>query len=268
MQFGVLGAFLFVLFSWLNPEEADNKIIIDKYDLNELVAKWNLQWQRNPTEAELKGLLDNYIKEEIMYREALEMNLDHNDEIIRRRMAQKVQFLTQDIANSSEPTEDELEQYLSDNQNDYMDEARFTFEQAYFSPDKRQDARTDAQKALSGNPSKLADRSPVSNQFVQITLSRIGSELGQQFADGIEELEVKQNWQGPIQSGFGYHLIRLTEKNEAKALSLDQVRDRVVNDYQYDLRRQIDDELYKGLLSKYEVVLDFEEAEEYQTMAQ
>ena len=107
VHFLMIGVALFFLYSIVGTNEIDNKIIINQYDLNEIVAKWNLQWQRDPTPQELKGLLDNYIKEEIYYREALAMNLDHNDEIIRRRLAQKMKFLSQDLAESSDPTDND-----------------------------------------------------------------------------------------------------------------------------------------------------------------
>ena len=116
----MIGVALFFLYSIVGTNEIDNKIIINQYDLNEIVAKWNLQWQRDPTPQELKGLLDNYIKEEIYYREALAMNLDHNDEIIRRRLAQKMKFLSQDLAESSDPTNDLLQTFLDQNQEKYV----------------------------------------------------------------------------------------------------------------------------------------------------
>lgn len=260
VHFVLIGAGLFLLFAIVSPDDIDNRIVIDEYDLNEIIAKWNLQWQRDPTEAELKGLLDSYIQEEIYYREALAMNLDHNDEIIRRRMSQKIQFLTQDIAEGAEPDEATLQQFLVDNRENYMAEKRVSFEHVYFSPDKHADAESDASKALLGNP-ESGDRSPVRNEFDKITASRLRSELGQEFVDALFQLEPNAAWQGPVRSGFGYHLVRITEMEPERPYALAEVREVVVNDFKYEMQQRINEELFQGLLEKYEVVLDFEGAD-------
>ncbi len=256
-HFLAIGLGLFLLYSIVAPDDTDTRIVVDEYDINELIAKWNLQWQREPTEDELKGLLDEYIKQEIYYREALSMNLDHNDEIIKRRMAQKIKFLTQDIAENSEPSDEELEQYLRENQASYMSERRVTFSHVFFSPDRRVDAEQDALNSLqSANPQ--GDRSPVKLDFIQAPLFRIRSELGFEFAAALSSLEAGEKWQGPIESGFGFHLVKITEVDPERPNTLEEVRAQVINDYQYAMQQEINDDLFDGLLEKYEIILDFE----------
>ena len=258
VQFGLLGALLFVLFSFMNPEESNNKIIIDEYDINEIASKWRLQWQREPTSQELKGLLDNYIKQEIYYREALEMNLDHNDEVIRRRLFQKMQFLTQDLVESTIPTDEELERFMEESQEKYMSEPKYSFRHLYFSPDKRTDPKKDAEQAIL-NPSERYDNLPVRLTFEEVESSRIRAELGQAFTHSLQGLEENNEWQGPVQSGFGYHLVLLTSVIPASPLKLQDIKEKVIGDYQYDLQERVNEELFESLLEKYEVVLKIDE---------
>lgn len=246
------------MFSLVNPEEKDNKIVIDEYDLNEIVSKWNLQWKRSPTPEELKGLLDNYIKEEIMYREALAMNLDHNDEIIRRRMAQKMEFLTQDIAQTMVPTDEELQTFLDEHQQNYMLDKKLSFNHIYFSPDKRTDPFADAMQAkkitlLEGDPS------PVNTSFEDLPLFRVRAMLGEVFANAIDRLEASNVWQGPIQSGFGFHLVKVNKVVAAQVQPLEDVRLKLVGDFHYNFQKELNEELFKGLLLKYEVVIDLDD---------
>ncbi len=260
-HFLAIGLGLFLLFSLVASDDTDTRIVIDEYDINELIAKWNLQTQRDPTEVELKGLLDDYIKQEIYYREALSMNLDHNDEIIKRRMAQKIKFLTEDIAENSEPSDEELEDFLIANQEDYMDEMRVSFTHLYFSPDRRDDAKADAEQALKTTNPK-GDRSPVRTEYENSPLFRIRADLGFEFVSELSSLKANEVWQGPISSGFGYHLVKISEVIPARPKTLNEVRTQLLNDYQYQIQQEINDDLYDGLLQKYEVVLEFENASE------
>lgn len=258
VHFAIIGLGLFVLFSFVNTEESDTEIIIDEYDLNEIVSKWNLQWQRDPTPQELKGLLDGYIKQEILYREALSMNLDHNDEIIRRRMAQKMQFLTQDVVERVPPGEEELQSFLEENQSKYKSDMLISFEHIYFSHDLRSDARLDAENALKSNDPK-GDQSPIRSSFEQASLTRISGDFGQKFVDALQTKTASDSWQGPIASGLGYHLVKVTEIIDSRNLTLDEVRKKVVTDYQYDLRNQLNETLYETLLKKYEVSIELDD---------
>ena len=258
VHFGILGFLLFILFSIINPEESNSKIVIDEYDISEISSKWKMQWQREPTPQELKGLLDNYIKQEIYYREALEMNLDHNDEVIRRRLSQKMQFLTQDLVESAVPDDEELQKFMDKNREKYLTEQRYSFKHLYFSPDLRSDPKKDAELALK-NPKNKYDDLPVRFEFVKMDASRIRAELGESFVTSLSELEASSNWQGPIRSGFGYHLVLLTEVVAAEPKSLDKIRETVINDYQYDLMERVNDELFESLIEKYEIVIDLDE---------
>ncbi|MFY0626366.1 MAG: peptidyl-prolyl cis-trans isomerase [Reichenbachiella sp.] len=257
-QFGLIGALLFFVFIWVNPDTVDNRIIIDEYDISEISSKWNMQWKRDPSPKELKGLLDNHIKQEIYYREALAMNLDHNDEIIKRRLAQKMQFLTQDLVEKVDPSNAELLNYLEENQEKYIKETEVSFSHKYFNRDLRNDAQSDAINALS-NAKLNGDYSPVKNSFERAPLSRIRAELGSDFAVAISKLKSSEEWQGPVKSGFGYHIVLISNIFPGEPYALDEIRSRVKNDFHYDMINEMNDELFNSLLEKYEVVLKFEE---------
>lgn len=258
VHFALLGLLLFVLFRLVNYDETDTAIVIDQYDLNEMIAKWNLQWSRDPTADELKGLLDSYIKQEIYYREALAMRLDHDDEVVKRRMAQKMKFLTQDVVSQVEPSEEELIRYMEDNAKSFTREKEISFKHVYFSPDRRQNALADAKAALDSQKPD-GDHPPIPSEFNETSISKIRANFGQDFAENIGELVVADYWQGPITSGYGYHIVLIEKIIEARPYLFEEVKDQVKNDYQYDFQLRMNDELFNTLLEKYEVVLDFED---------
>jgi len=258
IHFILIGAGLFLLFSLVSEEERDYQIIIDEYDLNQVVSKWKLQWQRDPTEAELKGLMDSYIKQEILYKEALALNLDHNDEIIKRRMAQKMKFLTEDLMSGFEINEKELNEYYEQNREKYKKEDFYSFEQVYFSPDVREDPYSDAIKEK-GEDKPKGDPSSLKHEYKGVTLYDIRRELGKNFIDSLIQLEVnKTKWQGPISSGLGVHLIQLYHKELGSYPKLEEVKQKVEEDYLYDYEQAFNEQLMEQLLKKYEVVFDLE----------
>ncbi len=257
VHFSLMGLALFVLFSFVKSDDSNYEIVIDAYDVNEIVSKWRMQWNRDPTADEFKAMLDNYIKEEIMYREAKAMNLDHNDEVVRRRMAQKLQFLSEDISTSFSPSDDELASYLGRNAPKYAMEKIISFDHLYFSPDKRTDPESSAIAALNEDQ-PLGDPCPVRSQFRQASLSLIRSELGTDFAKAIAEMGESGEWQGPVRSGLGFHLVKVVEVVPGRLPTLEQVREKVTRDFMFDYRTQFQEELLAGLLEKYEVTFDLE----------
>ena len=130
LHFMLLGFLIFVLYGIVNKEnDSESVIMIDDYDMDNIIASWEMQWKRLPTDEELKSLVDLNIKQEIFYQEALKMNLDHNDEIIKRRLAQKMQFLSNDLATLNEPTDEELKKFYDANFEDYLTSAEYSFYQ-------------------------------------------------------------------------------------------------------------------------------------------
>ncbi len=260
-HFLIIGAIFFIVFSFLNKEERDNIITIDQYDVNQLIAKWELQWKVRPTEDELDRLISRYIREEVYYREGMGMNLDHNDEIIRRRIAQKMEFLSSDIVKSIEPTTDELQNYFNENQESYIPPPKLSFKHIYFSNEKRKNASSDAQLYLNANSidtNKKGDPFPYHNEYENLDRSQIIKTFGTAFTDTILKLDTLK-WFGPVRSGYGYHLVYISKYDKGRVPNLPQVIDKVKVDYQYDLQQKMNESVYQAMLKKYTVISKWHE---------
>ena len=237
LHFLLIGAGLFLLYGLQKDEMADDshRILISDADVDRLITLWERKWQRLPTRQELDGLIEAQIREEVLYREALAMRLDQDDTIVRRRLAQKVEFLSADIAAQAEPTESDLQTYLDEHAEKFAVPARISFRQIYLNSDKRgRQVDADALHLLdeltdSGNTVDVmtaGDSFMFGQQFELLTRHDVSRLFGKQFTDAIFRLPVG-SWQGPVVSGYGLHLVRLDAITNEKASSLDEVRDKV-----------------------------------------
>jgi len=219
--------------------------------------QWQAQMGRPPTEQEAAGLLDQWIREEIFYREARKLGLDENDTIIRRRLAQKLTFLNEDLANAEPPTEEELATFFKENVADYLIPERYSFEHRYFSSDRREDAQADARAALAGDEDP-GDPFILQRSYAERSAREIGDLFGQEFAEALPTLAVDQpdRWQGPIRSAYGWHLVRLSGRQPGREPLMREVIDDVQRDYLQERRRRANDDFYQGLRSRYQIVID------------
>ena len=267
LHFLLIGAALFILFNQFSGAESrQDTIVIDDSDIDRMMSTWQMQWQRPPTQKELNGLVSQHLKQEVYYREALKMQLDHNDEIVKRRLYQKLEFLMDDIAEMDEPTEEEIKEYYKEHIDKYLHPPQISLTSIYFNPDKREDARADALKALSELPKEptyatveeFGDVSFVPALFEKIDANKLGQTMGLDFAESVFDLETG-SWQGPLLSGYGVHLVYITDKIDSEEGAWEEVRRRVLIDFSYD--RQIDygEAVYKELQKHYKVVFDFDE---------
>jgi hypothetical protein len=240
VHFLILGALIFFLFSFVKDEKsnvAGNKIVISTADMERLSVNWARKWNRPPTEAELKRLVETFIREEVYYREALALGLDRNDTVLRRRLMQKMEFMTNDLAELTTPDEDALNQFFLDNQDKYELPARVSFTHIYFSVDKRgARAASDAKRALSelATASGSVPRAPqrgdsfmLPYDFTRESPFEIARVFGSGFADRLLETGINA-WQGPIESGYGLHLVRIREKIDSRVPELAEVIDTTV----------------------------------------
>ena len=262
-----IGALLFGVFALVNDEASSvppNRIEITAADVDRLQERWTKQWNRPPTETELKGMIEAHLREEVLYREALALGLDKNDTIIRRRLAQKMEFLAEDLANQVPPTDEELQEYLDQNPDRYRSPARFTFTQVYFSIDQRgAEAYKDAERLLAklqnntATPIRVADRGDrlmLDQDYVQSTELEVAKLFGQHFSEQLLEIQ-KGSWQGPIESGYGIHLVRIHDKVEPRLPELAEVLKRVQVDLESERRREMNKEIFEKLKARYEIVV-------------
>lgn len=262
LHFVLLGALIFAWYAKLAPDRPDeDEIVVSAGQQRHLLTAFSNTWQRPPTQDEFQKLVDDWIREEIAYREGLRMGLDTDDIIIRRRLRQKLEMLTEDVVSMAQPVEADLQAFMEANQQDYRREARITVQQVYFSVDRRGEAaRQDAEQALvllaAGDamvdPAQLGDPLPLPRRFVGEPRDALAALFGAVFVDDLQALQPGR-WAGPVRSGFGLHLVLIEEWVPGRDLTLDEAREMVRRDWSN--RRRIDtiDRLYERLREGYEI---------------
>ena len=268
IHFLALGAVLFVIAELTRDPGADRRarIAVTGDDVNRLSVAWERQWRRPPTETELANLVRSHIREEILYREALALGLDSDDTIVRRRLVQKMEFLSEDTALQSEPATKELAEYFEAHADDFTIAPRTTFFHVYLSRDRRGDAAdADAGELLvklagtdAATGANEGDRFMLQRNYSGKSETQIGQLFGRAFAAGVAKLEVG-HWHGPIESGYGVHLVFVQSRSEARLPPLEEVRDDVRNELISMRRREANRALYERLRKKY--ALDIEDPE-------
>ncbi len=263
LHFILIGISLFFIYGVVNSNvSSKNTILINDFDVNDIIAKWEMQWKRAPTEKELQSLIALNIKQEIFYLEALKMNLDHNDEIIKRRLAQKMQFLSNDIAAMIKPTDEDLKDYYNNHADKYLTPPSYSLYQITFTPDNRKDNYKDAVEILKKFPNASfeemkiwGDALPFAYYFDDINANELGLQLGSKFPEGLEKVAIKR-WTGPVQSGFGFHLVYITNKTSPQLPDFDLIKKDILRDYEYDNQKEINELIYKELKKKYDIQID------------
>lgn len=253
------------LFQKREKESEQAKIHINAGQIDGMIMQWEKRWNRPPTREEVEGLIQQQVREEILYRQAVAMGLDKNDPITRRRTVQKLEFLTNDIATSSQPPDTVLQQYLSDNEADFRSPAQISFSQVFFNPDSRKDATLDdaraalADLAKAGKPApktlNVGDRSMIKTDFRSVTGMEIKREMGSGFADTVMNLE-SGKWHGPVLSGYGVHLVYVHDFQKGELPKLEIVKDKVLADWQDVQQEKLSSELLEELKKRYDIVID------------
>lgn len=258
LYFFIVGAGLFLLSEQLGTDDG-RRIEVSEAERQRLSAQWQAQMGRPPTESELKALVEQWVREEIYYREARAMGLDEDDIIIRRRLAQKLTFLTEDLAAGRAPEQAELERHYQENAERYTEPERYSFSHRYYSRDRRETAERDARADLAVLTDGAADEPPDSDPFMlqrryaQRSQREIGELFGREFAAALTEMPTDQ-WQGPIRSAYGWHLVMLEQRQPARELTFAEAADRVAADYRQQQRRQANEAFYTSLRERYEIV--------------
>ena len=266
VHFLALGALLFGIGLLRDDRVApgSNRIAITPGVVERLVEAFRRTWQRPPTEDEFRGLVVDHLKEEVLYREALAMGLERDDQIIRRRLRQKIEFLTTDVVESFEPTDEEMGAYLQANADRYRQDVVLSFTQIYLraEPDPAQ-ARARARAMLDDLEERPdADPAAMGDPFLHPTVYRdrsvtqLSGLFGPEFASQLVDLPVGE-WSEPVTSPFGLHLARLDALEPGRPSSLDEVRDAVHRDLMRDRRRDADKQYFTGLLSQYTVTMEW-----------
>lgn len=258
--FLLAGALIFLANEWLSRASEQSLFIeISAGQVQSLKDKWQVQMGRPATRQELIALMEDRVREEVLYREAIGLGLDREDTIIRRRLAQKMSFLIEDTFKVTEVSEKLLTDYFSRQQQKYLIPALYTFTHLYFSGDGEDamERAEDAQNQLSdgAEPGTLGDPFMLSRSYARRSLQEIGRLFGGEFANALESISPNEQWQGPISSSYGSHLVLLETRRNPLMPDLEDVIDSVRADYLTEQRRKLNEASYQELRARYQVKL-------------
>jgi len=264
------GTLLFGLSAWRNrgSEERPDEIVVSPAQIEVLVNGWSRIWERPPTPEEVEYLVDDYVREEVYYREALKLGLEQDDTIIRRRLRQKMEFLAEDFGQQHDPGDEELTQFLAEHADEFRKPAVLSFRHIYFSPDRRGDsAAADATEALvqlapetdSAKIEELGDPFFLPSEFESSSEDDIARALGRDFVPKLLEVPPGE-WSGPLRSGFGYHLVFVTDHVAGRLPALDEIRTSVLEEWQSAERDKYAEEFFERLRSLYSVTVEMPES--------
>lgn len=265
LHFLLIGAALFFIFDQVgDPVENDNRIVISQADLDTLASDWLRRTGRPPSPQQVEQQLRQYIREQVLSREAINLGLDRDDIIIRRRLTQKMHFLFDDLGQVPDPTEAELAEYMSEHAERFTLPATLSFRQVFLDPDSRGDTIQDqAQQLLShlqdsstvADTSGLGDITLLPSRFNNETRQQISNLLGDEFADQVYSLPASR-WSGPVVSGYGLHLVYVHSRTVAKIKPLAEVRQSVISQWRTAKQKELNNLFYEGIQQRYEVILD------------
>src|SRR5271165_2785228 len=268
LHFVFIGITLFAVHAYMHRGrggvESSRQIVLSLDELQLMESYFESQWHRQPTPAEFQAMVEDKVREEVLYREGLAMGLEKDDEIVKRRMAQKMQFLAEDVAAAHEPSTAELKAWFEKNSNKFALPSRYSFRHLYFSPDRRgKNAQDDAVKALAkiaGQPedSKLAaslgDQFMFQDYYGDRAPDALAKEFGPQFTVALEKLK-PGSWQGPVESGYGWHLVYVDTVIPGRIPAFEEIEPDVKTAWLGEQKATAWQKAYAEMRSKYTVLL-------------
>jgi peptidyl-prolyl cis-trans isomerase C len=268
LQFLVAGALLFAGYRVLHPQVSrpvdTTRIEVTADDLRQLEISWTAQWHRPPSADEMRGLVQARVREEILYREALALGLDQGDSIVKRRLAQKMEFLASDMSSLPEPSPADLRAWYAAHSQQFAEPGRVSFRHVYFSTDRRGPrARDDAARMaarLAGKPSDaqvvatIGDRFTFQDEYPDREPEQIAAIFGSSFAATVDKLPAG-SWQGPVESGLGWHLVFVTSTTPGRVPPYEQVEAEVRSAWLDEQRTALRQAAFDAMKARYEIRL-------------
>ena len=266
VHFLLLGAAIFAAYSLMSNGVGGEpgKIVITQGQLASMREGFTRTWQRPPTREEWEGLIRDRVREDVYYREALALGLDKDDSIIRRRLRQKMEFVTDDLAARTQATDDELNAYLQAHPDKFRVEQQFTFRQLYLNPEKHGEnlARHTAQLLAKLNQAggdtgfaAMGDPFMLDNNFTAVPAGEVTKQFGDNFTAKLGEILPGQ-WQGPVESGFGVHVVFIAERTQGRLPPLKDVREAVSREWDSARRVEANEKIYQEMLKRYTVTIE------------
>jgi hypothetical protein len=268
LHFLLIGAAIYLLygaFAESQPEADGKTIVVSAAEVEWMQTSWQKRWNRPPTPDELDGLIQQYIRETVLYREALTMGLNKHDQVIRRRLAMKLEFLAKDLVALTPPTDEELVAYFDAHQDRYQEPVLYTFTQIFFDPDKRGNATLEDAEAIKAtlmargdaieDAGALGDDFMLQSYYPEKDPLEIQKLFGSGFAASLMDLTPGQ-WHGPVLSGYGTHLVYVSSIREPSPPVFAQVREQVVQHWTSEKSEELNEQFYANLRDNYTIVIE------------
>jgi len=262
IHFLVLGAVLFLVFDLTaeSDQPGERRIVVTPGQVEQLAGQFSRTWMRPPTPNELEGLVTEYVRSEIYYREAVAMGLGQDDPYVRNRLALKLEVLLDDLSVEADPGDEELTRFLEAHAERFAEPARLSFRQVYLNPDRHSDPAAEAQRLREllrdgAAPAELGDVSMLIPGMDAASPDVIARQFGEDFAAALLTLE-PGGWVGPVRSTFGLHLVRVSQRQQPRQPALAEVRDAVLTEWRDQRRNEAREEAYRRLRERYEVVME------------
>jgi PPIC-type PPIASE domain len=275
VHFLLIGAGLFLLFGWrggpvFSPAGPSGRqsarIVVTQDDIDQMTGTFARTWQRPPTEEEVERLVEDFVRNEIFYREALAIGLDRGDTVIRRRMRQKMEFIMENISDQAEPSDKELLAFMETHPDSFLLDPQIAFRQVYVNADRRgTNAMSDARKILAQlndgvDPDTVGDPIPLDAEIELSPLWDIRRRFGEEFIRNLLDLKGGK-WVGPVRSGFGLHLVFVKNRVNARMPALREVRETVKREWALARQKELKDATYKEIRERYVVTVERPKAE-------
>jgi hypothetical protein len=268
LHFLLIGITLFAVYQWRAPgDSAGRTIVITRGVVNDLVTQHVAARGREPSAAELNHLIEAYVHDEVLYREGVKLGLERDDIVVKRRVRQKIEMIAEEDASTRAPTDADLSAYLTANQARFVQPAILTFEQVFLGPSTsgpgvvRAVAVTYRALRSGVNAAELGEPTLLPHQMTRTPADLVARDFGAAFAAALEKVPVGE-WAGPIDSSFGAHYVRVSDRTPAAVLQLAAVRDHVVREWENERRLRARTDAYAKMRSEYHVSIEAEPAAE------
>ncbi|HVS22384.1 MAG TPA: peptidylprolyl isomerase [Gammaproteobacteria bacterium] len=263
LHFLLVGAILFALAAWRGEwiRSGRERIVIDAEQVAQARAAAELLKGRALGDDEVAALLEPTIRDEVLYREALALKLDANDDEVRRRLIEKMSYLTQDLADPAPSSDAELRKFYDDSPARFETPELVTFDQVFFSPSERGDAvRADAEAGIAAlragrAPDTVGDHTPLRATYERAPREQVAVLFGAALAEAVFTLP-PGDWVGPFQSDFGLHAVRLRARSERRLPPFAEIRDQVAAEFAAQRRRERNEAEYRRMRAHYEIVIE------------
>ncbi len=269
LHFLLIGGALFLLFGWRGgpsapvgqPGPAPRQIVVTRGDVERLESLFAKTWQRPPSDEERRSLIEDLVRDEVYFREAIAIGLDRDDAVMRRRLRQKMEFLYEDVSALAEPTEADLRAFLESHREKYLSDPQVSFRQVYVDSTRRgPGAEPEARRLLAllaagADPDSAGDRTMLEADVPLAPLSDIRKRFGDGFAQSLLAL-APGSWVGPLSSGYGLHLVYVRERRDPAMPDWSQAREAVKRDWTIERQRELKDAAYAKLRQRYSVTVE------------